>query len=94
VKPEEKVKAIIKQYLNSLPLCYWFMPPSNGFGRAGIPDFVGTINGKFFAIEAKAEGGQVTALQARELDRINSMGGYAIVVKGIEQAKQLNLTEI
>jgi hypothetical protein len=92
MKPEEKVKAIIKQHLTSLPRCYWFMPASNGFGRAGVPDFVGHINGKFFAIEAKAEGGRVTALQTREIDKINATGGYAIVVKGIEQAKQLNLT--
>jgi hypothetical protein len=38
------------------------------------------LNGVFFAIECKANGGKPTLLQLREIDRINAVGGFAIVV--------------
>lgn len=78
--PEAKVKAQIKQALESVQGCYFFMPPANGYGRAGIPDFVGCLNGLFFAIEAKAGKGTTTALQDREIEKIKNCGGFAIVV--------------
>lgn len=59
---------------------YYFMPPANGYGRAGIPDFVACVAGTFVAFEAKGEGGKTTALQDRELQRINDAGGIALVV--------------
>ena len=78
--PEAKVKAKIKKILEAVPGCYFFMPPANGYGRAGIPDFVGCLSGQFFAIEAKAGKGKTTALQDREIALIKSCGGFAIVV--------------
>jgi len=54
--------------------------PANGYGRAGIPDFVACVAGTFVAIEAKGKGGKTTALQDRELQRINDAGGIALVV--------------
>ena len=78
--PEAKVKKKIKLILDSVPGCYFFMPPANGYGRAGIPDFVGCLNSRFFAIEAKAGKGKTTALQDREIEQIKSCGGFAIVV--------------
>ena len=77
--PEGKVKAQIKVALKGLGAWYC-MPVGSGFGRVGIPDFVGVYNGKMFAIEAKAGNNVTTALQARELERINAAGGFAIVV--------------
>ena len=77
--PEGKIKKQIKQKLEELE-CYYFMPPANGYGRAGIPDFVGCLNGAFFAIEAKAGKGKTTALQDRELEKIRASGGFALVV--------------
>lgn len=77
--PEAAVKKQIKQILEELK-CYYFMPPANGYGRAGILDFVGCIEGQFFAIEAKAGKGTTTALQDREIERIRSCGGLAVVV--------------
>jgi Holliday junction resolvase len=81
--PEGKIKAKIKKVLESVPGCYFFMPPANGYGRAGIPDFVGCLNGRFFAIEAKAGKGKTTALQDREIAQIKSCGGFAIVVNEV-----------
>jgi hypothetical protein len=77
--PEGKVKARAKKLLDSIG-AYHFMPATGGYGRSGVPDIVGCLNGVFFAIECKANGGKATALQLREIDRINAVGGFAIVV--------------
>lgn len=82
--PEAKVKKRVKEVLEGMYVAgikiYYFMPPANGYGRAGIPDFVGIIDGRFFAIETKAGKGKTTALQDRELCRIREAGGIALVV--------------
>lgn len=77
--PEGKVKEKAKRILESIG-AYYFMPATGGYGRSGVPDIVGCLNGVFFAIECKANGGRPTALQLREIDRINVAGGFAIVV--------------
>lgn len=77
--PEGKVKERAKKILDSL-CAYYFMPATGGYGRSGIPDIVGCLNGVFFAIECKAGGNKPTALQLREIDRINVAGGFAITV--------------
>lgn len=77
--PESKVKEKAKRILDSIG-AYYFMPATGGYGRSGVPDIVGCFNGVFFAIECKANGGRPTALQLREIDRINVAGGFAIVV--------------
>ena len=77
--PETKVKDKIKTILKELK-CYYFMPSANGYGRSGIPDFIGCLNGAFFAIETKAGKGTTTALQDREIQRIKDAGGIALVI--------------
>lgn len=78
--PESKVKAKVRVTLTALGY-YHFMPPANGFGRAGIPDIVGCrTDGRFFGIECKAGKGKTTALQERELARIQEAGGIALVI--------------
>ena len=77
--PEAKVKQQIKQILKELNLWY-FMPPANGYGRAGIPDFIGCLKGRLIAIEAKAGKGKTTALQDREIQKIKDAGGFVLIV--------------
>ena len=77
--PEGKVKAKVKKVLDVYEV-YYFCPATGGYGRSGIPDFVCCYKGKFIAIECKAGKGKTTALQDRELDRIQKSGGVAIVV--------------
>ena len=79
--PESKVKTEVKRTLVELGF-YYFMPPANGFGRAGIPDIVGCrTDGRFFGIECKAGKGQPTLLQSRELGRIDMAGGKTFVLR-------------
>ena len=91
--PESKVKASVRKLLDTLNI-YHFMPPANGFGRAGIPDIVGCMDGHFIAIECKAGKGTTTALQDRELNAILNAGGTVFIARehNLEDLKLL-LTE-
>ena len=51
MKNEGDVKKAVKKVLDKTDNCYYFMPPANGYGRSGIPDFIGQVNGYFFGIE-------------------------------------------
>ena len=76
---EAKVKKKVKEILDQMGV-YNFSPMQNGMGRAGIPDIIGCLDGQFLGIECKAGKGTTTALQERELTRIQNAGGYALVV--------------
>ena len=88
--PEGKVKAWVKRTLDSFGT-YYFMPVSNGMGRHGIPDVICCHYGHFLAIECKAGKGKTTALQDRELLRIRSTGGHALVVTDDPATQELLL---
>jgi Holliday junction resolvase len=78
--PESKVKTAVRKLLDVLKI-YHFMPPANGFGRAGIPDIIGCMDGHFIAIECKAGKGTTTALQDRELNAILNHGGTVFIAR-------------
>jgi Holliday junction resolvase len=77
--PEKKVKKKITDLLNEMGV-YHFSPYMSGMGRAGIPDIIACCHGAFVAIEAKAGDNKPTALQEREISRINTAHGHALVV--------------
>ena len=87
--PEAKTKAKAKKLLDELRI-YYFFPPANGYGRAGIPDIIGCFMGFFIAIECKAGRGRLTALQERELERIQAAGGFTFVARedNIDELKE------
>jgi hypothetical protein len=69
MKNEADVKKVVKKILSSYPETemWYFMPPANGYGRSGIPDFVGCYKGNFFAIETKFGDNHPTNNQLREI---------------------------
>lgn len=77
--PEAKTKQRVRKILDDANV-YHFNPFGGGYGRAGIPDIVGCVNGFFLAIECKAGKGKTTALQDRELENIRAAGGVTMVV--------------
>ena len=77
--PESKVKAKIKAILKAHGV-YYAMPIGTGYGNAGVPDFLCCFNGRFLAIEAKANGGVTTALQNKNLRDIETAGGITCVL--------------
>jgi len=78
--PEGRVKSAVVKILKKHGV-YYFFPVSGGYGKSGVPDIVCCARGRFLAVECKANGGNPTALQARELERINDAGGIAVVVR-------------
>jgi Holliday junction resolvase len=77
--PEAKVKKKVAELLKKYN-AYYFFPAMGAFGRAGIPDIVGSYRGRFFAVECKAGKGKTTALQEAEIDKIRAAGGKAFVI--------------
>ena len=77
--PERKVKAQVADILKEYGV-YYFFPPANGLGRAGIPDIIACAWGQFLAIECKAGKGKPTELQLRELRSIRNADGVAFIV--------------
>ena len=64
---KDAVKKILREMQDTYPdRVWWFMPAANGFGRAGIPDFIGFAGGHGFAIETKYGDNQLTAHQINE----------------------------
>lgn len=100
--PEGEVKKVIKSYLEMIGCIpasravavsarhcgYYFMPVPNGRGVNGIPDFIGHYKGRFFAIEAKEERKDPTALQQHQLSAINISGGESFVVRGLDDLSE------
>lgn len=63
------------------PIKGWFFKVwGGGFQQAGIPDLICNINGKFVAVELKAENGRPSELQTKNVNMIIKGGGYAFIL--------------
>lgn len=87
--PEAKVKKKIKDFLKTLPYCFFFSPIGSAYGEAGIPDIIVSLNGKFIGIEVKRPGNErgTTKLQDYALENIRASGGVAFVASNVETVK-------
>ena len=80
--PEGKVKERIKKVLDLYAgRIYYNMPVPYGYG-APMLDFVGCFYGKFFAIEAKAEGKVPTTRQEDTIERMCDGRARVFVIDG------------
>lgn len=88
--PEKVVKESVTKILKAYD-AYYFYPATGGFGRSGVPDIVACYNGHFIGIECKAGKNTTTALQDRELEKIDKAGGIGMVVNetNIERVKEV-----
>ena len=77
--PETKVKRAVVKILEKHG-AYHFFPATHGYGRSGVPDIICCIRGYFLAIECKAGTNKPTALQLREIERIQQAKGIAFVI--------------
>lgn len=74
--PEGKIKRKVTEMLRRHGVWYFF-PANNGFGRAGIPDIVAIVKGRFVGIECKAD-------QTRKPTQLQLQCGKAIKAAGGE----------
>ncbi len=79
MKNEGDVKKAVKKILDHYGW-YWWMPPANGFGRAGIADINAIHAGVFLAIETKFGSNKPSPLQIGFLTSVRAEGGFAFVV--------------
>lgn len=77
--PEGRLKEAARKYLDAIG-CWYFFPPGNGYGRAGIPDIVICWKGRFYAPELKVHPNKPSKYQEREIAGINLAGGNSFVV--------------
>lgn len=85
---ENKIKKFLKEQG-----CYFVKYFGCGFTQAGVPDLLVCCNGRFVAIEVKAENGKVSELQKHNIQEIKQAGGIALSVKpsGFDDLKKLIL---
>lgn len=83
---ENKIKAYLKQQ-GAWHVKYF----ANAYTRSGVPDLICCVNGKFLAIEVKAEHGRVSELQNYQIEQIKKSGGKALIVypKDFEEFKKI-----
>lgn len=87
--PEGKIKAMVTGVLKKYRLWYFF-PAANGMGRAGIPDIIAIVHGRFVGIECKADKTRKpTALQVQCGKDIQAAGGYWFLVFDAESCAEL-----
>lgn len=84
---ERDIEKRVKEYARSKGfLAYKFTSP----GHIGVPDglLISPVGFVIF-MEFKQTGKKPTAMQQREIDRINQHGVLALVVDSVEQGKRL-----
>lgn len=78
MKNERDVKSEVKKLLKKHG-AWFFMPSMNGFGRRGIGDFIGVLNGTPFLIETKFGNNKVTKSQLSEISAFEAAGGVGFI---------------
>lgn len=86
---EKQFENQIKAFLDMLPNTWYFKYWAGPYSKAGIPDIIACINGKFIGIEVKAPNGRPSELQKRSVRLIQeSKGiGYILYPKDFESFK-------
>ena len=87
--PEGKIKRWLDKSLKELDV--WFYSPQSGpFGKAGIPDRVAIVKGRFVGIECKADKTKKpTALQTKTMKEIEMNGGKCFLVYDKETIQEV-----
>ena len=86
---ESDIVKRIREYLKTVPGCFFWKEHGGQYGTAGIPDIIACINGHFFGFEVKTDDGRSTKLQEATIRKINEAGGTAVVVRSVEEVRRI-----
>jgi hypothetical protein len=86
---EKELTKKIKNYLNTITDCFYWKEHGGPYGTAGIPDIIVCYRGRFIAFEVKTKNNQPTVLQKTTIRKILQAGGYALVVRSVEEVAQV-----
>ena len=84
---EKDIVAKIRNYLKTVPNCFFWKEHGGQYGTAGIPDIIACINGHFCGFEVKTDVGKPTKLQEATIRKILAAGGTAVVVRSVDEVK-------
>lgn len=79
----------IRNYLKTVTDLFFWKEHGGQYGTAGIPDIIVCYRGRFIAFEAKVGNNKPTLLQECTIRQILRAGGYALVVKSVEEVKEV-----
>lgn len=86
---EKSFENKIKDFLDSIG-AVWYKQFGCSYTKAGTPDLLCCVNGRFVAVEVKAEKGRPSPLQLYNINKIRKAGGavYLLYPKDFEEFKQ------
>lgn len=79
----------IGEYLKTVKGIFYWKEHGGMYGTAGIPDIIVCYRGRFIAFECKVGSNKPTVLQAQTIRQIIAAGGYAMVVKTVDEVRQV-----
>ncbi len=88
MKESQLIKKI-QDYLKTVKGCFYWKEHGGQFGTAGIPDIIVCYKGRFIAFEAKVGTNKATVLQSLTIRQILLAGGYALVVRSVDEVKDV-----
>jgi RecB family endonuclease NucS len=84
---EKHIENQIKRYLDQLGV--WYMKVHGSmYQKAGVPDILVCLDGRFVGIEVKRPGGVVSSLQKFNIDDIHRSGGAAFVAYSVDDVRK------
>lgn len=87
MNPETAVQNAIVKELNKRHILNWRI--SGASNMAGFPDLLVCYRGIFVALEVKTDYGEPTRQQELVMDKINTAGGYARIVRTVGNVREL-----
>lgn len=82
---KNKARTLFKSYGKDL---WWFKVLGSEGQKSGVPDCVGCLRGKFFAVELKVEPYTPSPKQLWEIDQIRLAGGESEVIYDIDRLRE------
>jgi hypothetical protein len=85
--PEKSIQNKIRRFL-VYQGAYHFKHFGCMFSRAGVPDIIACLQGRFVGIEVKSEKGKLSDLQKLNIQQIREAGGIAFVARSVGEVEE------